>query len=293
MRVLRSTAAGTVHSLSTVVFPADCQVCGLPLSGFSLLPVCNPCWNNLPAQSGPLCIRCGEALPAEPAGSQSVCRLCRAASPAFEKAVAHGVYAGKLKTLVHLLKYDGMEPLARRLGGLVAGHVLAIADLPGDLVVVPVPLWGDKRRQRGFNQAEALAYGVMTAMQRRRPDLRLRLAAGALTRQRATESQAGLSPHQRRMNVRGAFFVPRPVAVDGRHVLLIDDIYTTGATARACAQALRSAGATRVWVATVARAQREDGLLRVDADGPPESKSQDAPETPMEQDVAFWNGSSV
>jgi ComF family protein len=207
------------------------------------------------------------------------------AAPPFEKAAAHGVYAGKLRTLVHLLKYDGMEGLAARLGALAAEQVLSVEGLPENLLVVPVPLWTAKRRQRGFNQAELLARGAITAMRKRRPETRARLVAGALERQRATESQAGLSPHERRANVRGAFFAPKPAVVDGHDVLLIDDIYTTGATARACSQALKRAGARRVWVATVARAQREDALVGAAA-------AEDV-EIPMEQDVALWDAQSV
>jgi ComF family protein len=270
-----------IDSLTTVLFPADCRVCGEPLSGFTLLPVCNSCWNDLPAQTGALCVRCGETLASEPGANAAQCRVCRAAAPPFEKAVAHGVYAGKLRALVHLLKYDGIEGLAARLGGLAAERALAVEGLPGELVVAPVPLWPGKRRQRGFNQAELLARGLVAAMRKRRPEMRVRLVAGALERRRATESQAGLSPHQRRANIRGAFFAPRPAAVDGRDVLLIDDIYTTGATARACSQALKSAGARRVWVATVARAQRENA--RVGAAAAEEV------EIPMEQDVALWD----
>jgi ComF family protein len=280
VRVLRSTAGSAFDSLTSVLFPADCRVCGLPLSGFSLLPVCDSCWNELPAQTGALCLRCGESLHTEPSMSETVCRICRAAPPPFEKAVAHGVYGGKLRTLVHLLKYDGMESLATRLGALVADQALAIEGLPVDLVVVPVPLWAPKRRKRGFNQAEMLAGGTAIALRRRCPELRVKLAAGALERQRATESQAGLSPHERRANVRGAFFAPHPALVDGRDVLLIDDIYTTGATARACTLALKRAGAARVWVATVARAQREDALTGAEA----------VADVPMEQDVAMWDG---
>jgi len=293
VRVLRSTAMGSLHSLTSVIFPADCRVCGEPLSGFSLLPVCESCWNDLPAQTGALCARCGEALgysvaagsggDAGGAASTPLCRVCRAAPPAFEKAVAHGVYSGTLKALVHLLKYDGMEPAGRRLGALMAEQVLAIPGLPANLLVAPVPLWAGKWRQRGFNQSELLAQGVVAAMRKRRLEMRVRLEGGALERQRATESQAGLSPHERRANVRGAFFVPRPLTVDGREVLLIDDIYTTGATARACAKALRSAGAARVWVATLARAQREGGTERVENAEPAA-----VAETPMEEDTAFW-----
>jgi ComF family protein len=192
---------------------------------------------------------------------------------------------------VHLLKYDGMEALAGRLGMLAGARALTIPDLPDAMVVVPVPLFAGKLRHRGFNQSELLARGAVAAMRRGRPAMRLRLRASALERQRATESQAGLNSHERRVNVRGAFFVPHPAEVNGQDVLLIDDIYTTGATARACARALKSAGAERVWVATVARAQWEnddasfaatmEAVEAIDAVGTSE-------EIPMEEDVAIW-----
>jgi shikimate 5-dehydrogenase len=81
-------------------------------------------------------------------------------------------------------------------------------------------------------------------------------------RLRATGSQAGLTPHQRRVNVRGAFSVTHPAAVKSKHILIVDDIFTTGATARAAAQALVKAGAASVWVATLARARRADEVFR-------------------------------
>ncbi|HET7347077.1 MAG TPA: phosphoribosyltransferase family protein [Acidobacteriaceae bacterium] len=177
-----------------------------------------------------------------------------------------------------------MEPIAKRLGALIAEQVLAIPDLPPDLLVVPVPLFPAKQRQRGFDQAERLARSAVAVLRSRRPEMRLKLVAGALTRQRATESQAGLSPHQRRVNVRGAFFVARPAKLTGRDVLLIDDIYTTGATARACSQALRRAGAAHVWVVTLARAQREHAL----AEDLRDPAAVNATEIPMHEDVAFW-----
>ncbi|MGA7524959.1 MAG: double zinc ribbon domain-containing protein [Acidobacteriaceae bacterium] len=286
--VLRSTARGTLDSLSSVLFPSDCRVCGLPLARFSLLPLCSSCWNDLPVQSAPLCVRCGEALSFDASGlgqDPALCRPCRVTPPDFEKAVAHGVYRGTLRSLIHLLKYDGLEPLARRLGAQLAQRILEIPSLPGSLVVVPVPLYRRKRRERGFNQAERLAQAAIRELGRRRPALHVRLEAGLLERQRATESQAGLSPHQRRANVRGAFFVPRPAAVQGRDILLIDDIYTTGATARACATALKRAGAAHVWVATLARAQKE--FARAAEAEPVQAPI--ATELPMEEDFVYWD----
>ena len=207
--------------------------------------------------------------------------------PDFTQAVAHGVYRDKLRSLLHLLKYDGMEALAKRLGVLLAEQVLAISDLPADLLAVPVPLYGKKRRSRGFNQSERLARAVVSALRGRRPEMRVKLAAPLLVRQRATESQAGLTPHERRENVRGAFFVPRPGTVRDRHVLLIDDIYTTGATARACSTALLRAGAASVWVATVARAQREHVVAPL-LEGLHGEVREPEGELPMEQDFVLW-----
>jgi ComF family protein len=210
---------------------------------------------------------------------ETLCRPCRVAAPAFQRAVAWGVYRDRLRTLLHLLKYDGMHPLSRRLSALLAEPILSIPDLPGELTAVPVPLFGAKRRLRGFSEAEHLARSVIPVLRLRRPNLRVSLRPGVLVRQRATQSQASLTPHQRRINVRGAFSVPRPETIRDRHVLLIDDIYTTGATARACAQALRGAGAASVWVATVARTQKEEW--------PRQAVAADRPEIPKQDDAAL------
>ena len=128
------------------------------------------------------------------------------------------------------------------------------------MLLVPVPLHRSKFTDRGFNQARSLAAAALSSLAKTHPQWRLSLAAKTLMRLRATESQSGLTPRQRRMNVRGAFTVSDPAAVALKHILLIDDIFTTGATARAAAQALLQAGAASVWVATLARARRVTGF---------------------------------
>jgi predicted amidophosphoribosyltransferase len=119
-----------------------------------------------------------------------------------------------------------------------------------------VPLHRAKYKQRGFNQARALAQCAIDALRKSHPEWHLTLAPRTLMRQRLTESQAGLTPRQRRDNVRGAFRVSDPALVRGKHILLVDDILTTGATARSAAQSLKRAGAAAIYVATLARARR-------------------------------------
>jgi len=241
-----------------------------------------------------MCLRCSEDLGVASFGasqlspfhpSDQICQPCRLAPPPFQRAVAYGGYAGTLRSLIHALKYDGMLPVAERLGGLLAESLLrlqseATDDGMKDALVVSVPMHAAKQKQRGFNHAELIAKAAVKAARAARPTWSLRLAGDLLERRRATRSQAGLSPRQRRANLRGVFFAPDPRRLAGRNVLLIDDIYTTGATARACGQTLRRAGAASVWVATVARPQRE-------IFGAPQLE-----ELPMEQDVAFWGASS-
>jgi ComF family protein len=137
---------------------------------------------------------------------------------------------------------------------------------PG-LVVIPVPLYPVKQRQRGFNQSETIAHVALKLSSRK--GFRHGLRADILVRARETKSQIGLTRHQRRENLRGAFRVAKPEAVSGREILLVDDVFTTGTTASECARVLRRAGATRVWVATVARTLKADAqsaLLEPDTD---------------------------
>jgi ComF family protein len=204
--------------------------------------------------TGPLCVTCGEKLlgkrfEGDPA---SVCDLCRRAAPRFRRALAYGVYDGPLRDLVHILKYQRVKPAAVQLGRLLHEAIAAV-ELPEAMLAVPVPLWKGKRRERGFNQAEEIARAFL----RSRKGGGIQLKTGLLVRNRETVSQTGLTRHQRRANLRGAFSVLHREQVEGQNVLLVDDVMTTGATAGECSRVLLGAGAKQVWVATVARATRE------------------------------------
>jgi ComF family protein len=151
-----------------------------------------------------------------------------------------------LRVLVHELKYRGRRRVAERLADRLAAEPTAWLLLSPDAVLVPVPLHPGRRWERGFNQAELLA----RALARRSG---LPHEARALRRRRPTTPQTGLTAAGRRRNMAGAFLVRRPDLVAGRTVVLVDDVVTTGATAMACARALRQAGARAVRLLTVAR----------------------------------------
>jgi len=211
--------------------------------------------------SGGLCSVCGERLlsPHVFAGEDGEirCGLCRRLEQPYVKAAAYGSYEGGLRDLIHLLKYQHVRPAANVLGRILGEAIGHLEPSFGDpqVVVVPVPLHVSKRRQRGFNQAEVTAkIALKLRPNRDRYDLEPEL----LERIRETQSQTGLTRHQRRENLRGAFRVKHPEKIAGREVLLVDDVFTTGTTASECARILRRAGAARVWVATVARTLKAD-----------------------------------
>jgi ComF family protein len=171
--------------------------------------------------------------------------------------VAYAFYQDGMRNAIHALKYDRIHPAARRMGRMLAQAIAQLAaEAPAEMLVVPVPLHRSRHAERGFNQARLLATHALKALRVSHPEWKLIIAPAALMRLRATESQASLTSRERRMNVRDAFSVTDPASVKDRHILLIDDILTTGATARAAALALKRAGAATVWVATLARARR-------------------------------------
>jgi len=268
------------------LFPSDCRVCGAPLVKISRLPVCQECLDAMRPIAGGLCAICGERLfssyALSAAENEPRCGLCRRIEPAFARAVAYGSYEGGLRELIHLLKYAGVRPAANVLGRMLAEAIAALElDFPAESIpVVPVPLYRTRHRHREFNQAELIA---RAAMKLNPAPGRLHLCTGVLERKRETPSQTGLTRHQRRENVRGAFGVAQIDVVKGREVLVVDDVYTTGATVSECARVLRRAGATKVWVATVARTLKASGQ-RVEIQLSGNAAAEDisaAPEVPL------------
>lgn len=198
-----------------------------------------------------MCSACGERIGSIREDGPKLCLNCSQEQPEFTRAAAYGPYGEGMRDLIHLLKYDHVRPAANLLGRMLAEVIAELAeDFTSEPVVLPVPLHVSKFRQRGFNQSELIARG---ALKLHPAALDLKLNTSSLIRKKNTGSQTGMTPAQRRENMRGAFNVARPEDIRGRDILLIDDVLTTGTTASECARTLRRAGAERVFVATVAR----------------------------------------
>jgi len=267
-RVLRSPLASPLaqplHDLGSILFPSSCRLCSGTLLRVTAAPVCDDCLSRLLPSQYNLCVRCGENLSADtfatyglPDGPRE-CPTCRLAPPPFVRAASFGEYRDTLRSAVHLLKYEHVTAVAAPLGSLLAQAILSLeSDSPTSLTVIAVPLSPSRQRTRGFNQTILLARAALRELHHLRPHWDLQPAHDSLQRSRDTESHFRLTPHQRRANLKNAFSVINPVAIAGRDILLLDDIYTTGATARECTRTLLAAGATSVRVATLARAQVE------------------------------------
>ena len=266
------------ESLFATLFPSDCRLCGAALTEVSRLPVCCACVGSIHRIEVKVCAVCGELVSSSASEPGEIrCGLCQRARLPFARAVAYGSYDGGLRGLIHLLKYERVRPAAEALGGLLAEAMagLKFASAEKAALVVPVPLASGRERQRGFNQAEEIARAAVRHWGRRGavagetktaqarasvPHSRneLELNTSALRRTRETESQTGLTRHQRRLNLRGAFAAARPEEIAGREIILVDDVYTTGTTAYECARVLRRAGAAEIYVATAARVMKAE-----------------------------------
>jgi ComF family protein len=232
-------------------FPGDCRICKRALVKWTRVPVCDECLKSpKPLEADFFCAVCNMPFTnSYPLDERGVCAGCRSGLRGFDYAASYGVYEGSLRSLIHLYKYSAMKPLARPLAAYLDRAMSAEERFDA---VVPVPLHWRRQWQRGFNQSELLARYV--ARRRGIPLLQ------ALRRRRATAAQAGLASAGRRRNVEGAFAVKHnariSAGISGRKILLIDDVMTTGATAGACAAALKRAGAKSVSLLTLARVDR-------------------------------------
>jgi competence protein ComFC len=207
---------------------------------------CAVCQENMVPVTAPFCQVCAEPFPGDITGDFT-CPNCSGRSQAYDFAVSLWLSRGPVREAVHRLKYHRVRPVRLALARLMT-CAFEDARLHGvSWLLVPVPLHPRKQRQRTYNQSREIARSLAK--------LTGREYRNALRRIRWTSSQAGLDREGRLHNLRGAFAVPRRLEkqINGRAVLIIDDVLTTGTTAHECAVALKKAGAARVAVLTAAR----------------------------------------
>ncbi len=233
--------------LVDLLFPPACPICLGPLTvATAASSFCPPCRTAITPLPPGRCSRC--ALPfIASSGSSHYCADCSRQLPPFSAVYAAGLYAGALKQALQRFKYAGAVDLDRPLAELLQAQ---IPPATGNQVIVPVPLHPARLRQRGYNQSLLLARVLAH-------NLRITLDQAILQRVVDSHSQQGLDARQRARNLRDAFLGTR--RLDGRSVLLIDDVMTTGATVSACTQALKNVGAMSVDIAVIARAPRHTG----------------------------------
>jgi ComF family protein len=208
---------------------------------------CEGCLAGVQELAGPSCGVCGRPFP-DGSGGARVCASCFKEPPAFRIARAPYQFEGVVRDAIHQFKYGGLRAVE---GFLSAPFDERLSAWFGEVdVVVPVPLHPARLRKRGFNQSLLLAKRAADA-------LSAILSVDGLTRTRNTRPQVELDGADREKNVKGAFAAPRPQVFESKDVLLVDDVYTTGATVRECARVLSKAGARCVCVLTVARAVKD------------------------------------
>ena len=234
------------RAIRDCIYPPLCFFCSAYCSDENETGICSGCLSQIHYIQKPLCGRCGKPFTHEFV-TEYLCGDCLNSERYFSRARAVGMYSGVLRNAVHLFKYQLKNSLARPLGTLMARRMESVLTDGSFHAVMPVPLHPKRLRSRGFNQALSLARFVSNYYS-------IPLDRYNLVRKRCTHSQVGLSEVKRKANVRGAFVVVKERGVQHKHILLVDDVYTSGSTVDECAKVLMNAGAQTVQILTLARA---------------------------------------
>jgi ComF family protein len=238
-------------SLMDLIYPPRCGVCHAFLMEDGLnhegkhLDLCRSCFDSFVEVTSPLCPLCGKPF-GSGGGADHTCADCLATMPFFDIARAPYIYEGLLMTAIHEFKYSKRSSLAQSLGPLLASYAARWLGNAEGMLVIPVPLHPKRLKQRSFNQSLLLARPVAAG-------LNVDLDYLSLRRVRFTQPQANLTSDERKKNVRRAFGVMEPNGLEGRKVLLVDDVATTGSTLNECARVLKKAGVKEVFCLTIAR----------------------------------------
>ena len=230
-----------------LLYPNVCASCKKRLTDKAAIEgvVCLECWQKIKKNSPPFCYLCGRHIEKNSLG-KNICYSCARKNLYFDRVFAVGPYEGVIKELIHAFKYKGKKKLGQALARLMQDFILEYK-IPIWFIdsIVPVPLHPRRLREREFNQS--LILGRILAQRFNKP-----IAENLLIRHRHTKSQATLEDSQRLKNVKGSFGIKNKEAFEAKNILLVDDVFTSGATCSEAARTLKEAGATVVFVLTLA-----------------------------------------
>jgi ComF family protein len=238
-------AVDICRGLIDLIFPPRCMACTKMLEEKRSSPVCDECLAGLRLCSPPLCPTCGVPY-ADQTAEDHLCENCLLYPPPFAATRFVAAYEGILQDMIHRCKYGRDVSVGETLGEMMADFPYPAFDFKDYTVVMPVPLHTRRLRERGFNQSLLLAKAIASHH-------KLKLDYLSLTRTIHTPPQITFGRQEREHNVKGAFSIKKPM-LQGEKVILVDDVYTTGSTARECARTLKQAGAAVVAVLTLSRA---------------------------------------
>jgi ComF family protein len=237
--------ASVLNDLSSVIFPPQCLGCAEILSSFDSTILCRKCKGKVHFIEGALCSICGTNFSDSPAGSH-LCGDCLEKTPFFSRARAVFSYETIILEAIHRFKYKRDLSTGETLASFMADFSFPDIDFADYSLIVPAPLHVKRLRERGFNQSLILARAI--GKERRIP-----VNFSLLKRHKFTSTQTGSHKKERQQNIRGAFEVTDKEIIAGQNIILVDDVYTTGATVNECAKTLIKAKARKIAVLTLAR----------------------------------------
>jgi ComF family protein len=223
-----------INAFIDFIWPPKCLICGISLENGKMI-VCGECEKNIILFSPPFCSHCGKPLFYSGDISERSCALCKEKKDHFDRVFIIGSYESSLKEAVHQFKYSKKIQLREYFSVLINDYIEKNNVLDKVDVIIPVPLFSTKKRERGFNQSELLAKEISKEWD-------LPLSTENLYRARYTDPQYNLDYIQREKNIKGAFRLKDKNIIEGKRVLLIDDIITTGATVNECSRILKKEG---------------------------------------------------
>lgn len=235
-----------MFKFSDLFYPINysCYVCGMDVFDNPYF-ICDDCKKNLPYLEGKICIHCGEPLVSD----GNYCKRCKGKVFIIDRAFAPFIYKDNAVSLVYNLKYNSKKYVAKCMAKFMADYFKK-SKLYADYII-PVPLCDKRFKQRGYNQSEELAKEISKL-------LNINIKLDCLKRVKETPTQTNLDYSERQINLKDAFKVYKSKCLNDKTILLIDDVYTTGATTKECARVLKNAGANCVYVLTFAHTVIKD-----------------------------------